>query len=133
MDKATNTPNVLDRLSSCILDRSICLFLSSTISFAVLSISQNAYVILSITYFLVEFLYFCIFQKISKNTIGKLVFGIKVRNTKGEVPSYTRLFLRWFLWWISIMCGGLLHITIFFTPERKTLYEMFSGTKTVFI
>jgi uncharacterized RDD family membrane protein YckC len=80
-------------------------------------------------FFLVDFLYFFSVQGVTGYTLGGAVFGIIVAKKGGGKADPLKLFVRWFMFWASIFMFGLAQVTVFFNPERKTLYDLVSGTE----
>lgn len=89
----------------------------------------------SIVYILVFYVYFLLMTKFFNQTIGKMIFGLKVIRADGEPLKWPDLifreivgrFLHRVFWFTSF-----LYISVAFTPEKKGIHDMIADTRVVF-
>lgn len=110
-------------------DRAFTLFFTSTVLELLGTIGWKPSFLISLEFFLlVDFVYFCPAQWLAGGTLGGILFGVRVVK-KGRGADPTRLIARWFIFWLSIFMFGLAQLMAALNPERKTLYDLLSGTR----
>ncbi len=87
------------------------------------------YTLLTATVF---YLYFVIMTKLWSQTIGKIIFGIKVIAKDGSKPSWgTVIFREWIGRLISIIPMNLPYLVVAFTPKKQALHDFIADTLVV--
>jgi uncharacterized RDD family membrane protein YckC len=64
-------------------------------------------------------------------TIGKILFGLRVVDTAGRAPGYGRALLRGILGALASLAAGLGLATMFLDPARRALHDRLCGTRVV--
>jgi len=72
--------------------------------------------------------YFTFFMGWIGRTPGKALLGLDVRRTDGGPMTYTRAFLRWVGYLVSITFAGLGFLWIFFDERKRGWHDYLSGT-----
>lgn len=93
----------------------------------------NMFAPLSIASAIIFYLYFVLMTKYFKQTLGKMVFGIKVVDLKNDQLSWgTILFREWIGRFISatIVIG---YIIVAFLPKKQGLHDLFSDTTVIHV
>ncbi|MGX6443045.1 RDD family protein [Neobacillus sp. K501] len=93
----------------------------------------NMFAPFSIASAIIFYLYFVLMTKYFKQTIGKMVFGIKVIDLKKDQLSWgTILFREWIGRFISvtIVIG---YIIVAFLPKKQGLHDLFSDTTVIHV
>ncbi|XJZ29122.1 RDD family protein [Bacillota bacterium Lsc_1132] len=91
----------------------------------------NMFAPISIVTAIVFYLYFVLMTKFFGQTLGKMVFGLKVVNLKsGPLTWGTVLFREWIGRFISstIIVG---YIIVAFMPKKQGLHDLFADTSVV--
>ena len=92
---------------------------------------KNFFMTLVLTYFaglIIEVAYFTFFYGYSGQTIGKMVCGLKVVSSKGELISYRRAFLRWIGYQISFYIFFLGFFWIAVDPKKQGWHDKIAKT-----
>jgi uncharacterized RDD family membrane protein YckC len=77
------------------------------------------------------YLYFVLMTKFLGQTLGKMAFGIKVINLKGNTLSWgTVLFREWIGRFISSAIV-ILYIVVAFLPKKQGLHDLFADTTVI--
>lgn len=81
---------------------------------------------------IVFYLYFVLMTKYLGQTIGKMVFGLKVISLKEDGPLSwsTIMFREWIGRYISATVQ-LLYVVVAFTPKKQGLHDMFAETAVI--
>jgi uncharacterized RDD family membrane protein YckC len=80
---------------------------------------------------IVFYLYFVLMTKYFGQTLGKMVFGLRVINLKGEKLSWgTVLFREWIGRFISITLV-IAYVVVAFLPKKQGLHDLFADTAVV--
>ncbi len=93
----------------------------------------NLFAPISIASAIIFYLYFVLMTKFFKQTLGKMVFGLKVVDLKGDPLTWgTILFREWVGRFISatIVVG---YIVVAFLPKKQGLHDLFSDTTVVHV
>lgn len=93
----------------------------------------NMFAPISFTSAIIFYLYFVLMTKFFKQTLGKMVFGLKVVGLKGDPLTWgTILFREWIGRFISatIVVG---YIVVAFLPKKQGLHDLFSDTTVVHV
>lgn len=93
----------------------------------------NMFAPFSIASAIIFYLYFVLMTKYFKQTLGKMVFGIKVIDLKKDQLSWgTILFREWIGRFISatIVIG---YIIVAFLPKKQGLHDLFSDTTVIHV
>lgn len=93
----------------------------------------NMFAPISIASALIFYLYFVMMTKYFNQTLGKMVFGIKVVDLKGNPLSWgTILFREWIGRFISatVLVG---YIIVAFLPKKQGLHDLFTDTSVIHI
>ncbi|MCM3587886.1 RDD family protein [Mesobacillus maritimus] len=94
-------------------------------------VEQNMFTPIAIATALTFYLYFVLMTKFLGQTLGKMVFGIKVVNLKGETLSWgTILFREWIGRFISSTIL-ITYIIVAFLPKKQGLHDLFADTSVV--
>ena len=94
-------------------------------------VEQNMFTPIAIATALTFYLYFVLMTKFFGQTLGKMVFGIKVVNLKGETLSWgTILFREWIGRFISSTIL-ITYIIVAFLPKKQGLHDLFAETSVV--
>jgi uncharacterized RDD family membrane protein YckC len=64
-------------------------------------------------------------------TLGKIVLGLRVVDSRGQPPGYFRAFLRAVVGVVSGLAAALGFATALFDPLRRTLHDRLLGTRVV--
>jgi uncharacterized RDD family membrane protein YckC len=102
--------------------------------FRILDISLNEYSIfapISIVTAIIFYAYFVLMTRFFNQTLGKMVFGIKVVDLEGNHLSWrTILFREWIGRFISatLIVG---YVIVAFLPKKQGLHDLFSDTTVV--
>jgi len=99
-----------------------------------ISLSEfNMFAPISIASAVIFYLYFVLMTKYFKQTLGKMVFGIKVVNLKNNELSWgTILFREWIGRFISatVIIG---YIIVAFLPKKQGLHDIFTDTTVIHV
>jgi uncharacterized RDD family membrane protein YckC len=80
---------------------------------------------------IVFYLYFVLMTKYFGQTLGKMIFGLKVVSLKGEKLSWgTVLFREWIGRFISITLV-IAYVVVAFLPKKQGLHDLFADTAVV--
>ncbi|MCT2343008.1 RDD family protein [Niallia taxi] len=80
---------------------------------------------------LVFYLYFVLMTKYFKQTLGKMIFGLKVIPLKNEVLTWdTVIFREWIGRFISASIW-ILYAVVAFQPKKQGLHDLFADTAVV--
>ena len=93
----------------------------------------NMFAPISIASAIIFYLYFVLMTKYFNQTIGKMVFGIKVIDLKSEKLSWgTILFREWIGRFISatVVVG---YIIVAFLPKKQGLHDLFTDTSVIHV
>jgi uncharacterized RDD family membrane protein YckC len=93
----------------------------------------NMFAPISIASAVVFYLYFVLMTKYFNQTLGKMVFGLKVIDLKGETLSWgTILFREWIGRFISatVFVG---YIIVAFLPKKQGLHDLFTETTVIHV
>ncbi|WP_175492804.1 RDD family protein [Bacillus sp. OK048] len=93
----------------------------------------NMFAPISIASAIIFYLYFVLMTKYFNQTLGKMVFGIKVIDLKSEKLSWgTILFREWIGRFISItVVVG--YIIVAFLPKKQGLHDLFTDTSVIHV
>lgn len=134
----------LKRLAAFVVDAAILLgVLSLFLGGALLALSSDGYgwshlktpegiSALFVPFYLLGLLvslgYFTFFVGWSSRTPGKALLQLDVRRTDGGEMSYSRAFLRWVGYLVSITFAGLGFLWVFFDERKRGWHDYLSGT-----
>lgn len=93
----------------------------------------NMFAPISIASAIIFYLYFVLMTKFFNQTLGKMVFGIKVVDLKNDQLSWgTILFREWIGRFISatIVIG---YIIVAFLPKKQGLHDLFTDTSVIHV
>ena len=93
----------------------------------------NMFAPISIASAIIFYLYFVLMTKYFNQTLGKMVFGIKVIDLKSEKLSWsTILFREWIGRFISatVVVG---YIIVAFLPKKQGLHDLFTDTSVIHV
>lgn len=93
----------------------------------------NMFAPISIASALIFYLYFVLMTKYFNQTLGKMVFGLKVVDLKGGKLSWgTILFREWIGRFISVtvIIG---YIIVAFLPKKQGLHDLFTNTTVIHV
>ena len=93
----------------------------------------NMFAPISIASAIIFYLYFVLMTKYFNQTIGKMVFGIKVIDLKNDKLSWgTILFREWIGRFISatVVIG---YIIVAFLPKKQGLHDLFTETSVIHV
>jgi len=94
----------------------------------------NMFAPVSIASAVIFYLYFVLMTKYFKQTLGKMVFGIKVINLKnGELSWGTILFREWIGRFISGTILFIGYIIVAFLPKKQGLHDLFTDTTVIHV
>jgi uncharacterized RDD family membrane protein YckC len=96
-------------------------------------IEFNMFAPISIASAIVFYLYFVLMTKYFNQTLGKMVFGIKVIDLKNDKLSWgTILFREWIGRFISatVVIG---YIIVAFLPKKQGLHDLFTDTSVIHV
>ncbi|WLV24467.1 RDD family protein [Aciduricibacillus chroicocephali] len=83
---------------------------------------------------IVLYLYFLLMTKFSSQTLGKMIFGIKVIRKDGNLPSWSDLVFREivgrFLHRVLVVTN-LLYIVVGFAERKKGIHDMIADTRVI--
>ncbi|MEH7176503.1 RDD family protein [Neobacillus vireti] len=102
-------------------------------SFGIPLVEFNIFAPISIASAIIFYLYFVLMTKYFKQTLGKMVFGIKVIDLKNDKLSWgTVLFREWIGRFISatVVVG---YIIVAFLPKKQGLHDLFTDTSVVHV
>lgn len=83
--------------------------------------------------FLVTFGFFTFFWRRTGQTLGMQAWRIRIQNTDGTAISLTQSLLRFFSGGFSLICLGLGHFWMLFSPARRTWPDRFSDSEVVYV
>jgi len=75
--------------------------------------------------------YFIVLIGRDGQTFGKKVMGIKVIVADGNIPGYTKAFIRYIGYFISSLLLGLGYLLILFHKDRQALHDVIAGTYVI--
>jgi uncharacterized RDD family membrane protein YckC len=93
----------------------------------------NMFAPISVASAIIFYLYFVLMTKYFNQTLGKMVFGIKVIDLKNEKLSWgTILFREWIGRFISatVVIG---YIIVAFLPKKQGLHDLFTDTSVIHV
>ena len=93
----------------------------------------NMFAPISIASAVIFYLYFVLMTKYFNQTLGKMVFGLKVVDLKSEQLSWgTILFREWIGRFISatVVVG---YIIVAFLPKKQGLHDLFTDTTVIHV
>lgn len=102
-------------------------------SFEIPLVEFNMFAPISIASAIIFYLYFVLMTKYFQQTLGKMVFGIKVIDLKSENISWgTILFREWIGRFISatVVVG---YIIVAFLPKKQGLHDLFTDTTVIHV
>lgn len=80
---------------------------------------------------LVFYLYFVLLTKWFGQTLGKMVFGLKVVSLKGDKLDWvTVIFREWIGRYISVKIW-ILYLVVGFTPKKQGIHDLFADTTVI--
>ncbi|MDQ0178455.1 RDD family protein [Bacillus chungangensis] len=84
---------------------------------------------ITITHAVVFYLYFILMTKLTGQTVGKIIFGLKVVSLKKEKLTWgTVIFRELFGRYISSTFFNLLYIIVAFVPKKQGIHDSFADT-----
>lgn len=96
---------------------------------------NNGSVLFSLAGFLtglVFFAYFAVMTKITNQTLGKMVVGVKVVSIHGDSLSWSTIIFREVIGrFISKALFGLVYIWVAFSPDKQGVHDYFADTWVV--
>ncbi len=93
----------------------------------------------SVLYAIVFFLYFALMTRYFQQTLGKMIFGIRVISTNGANLTWSQLFFREgvgrFLQHAPLLgnLNGLAYLVVACTPKKQGIHDLFAETYVVHI
>lgn len=85
----------------------------------------------SIGYALVFFLYFILMTKFMKQTLGKMIFGLKVVSLKQNSLSWGTIIFREFIGRFISKTVWITYALVGFLPKKQGLHDLFADTTVV--
>ena len=76
-------------------------------------------------------LYYTLMTASTGQTLGKMVFNLKVVQTDGSPLSILRSFLRWLSYFLSTIPLGLGYLFPAFQKDKRALHDLACGTKVI--
>lgn len=83
--------------------------------------------------FLVTFGFFTFFWRRTGQTLGMQAWRIRIQNSDGRAITLTQSLMRFFCGAFSLVCLGLGHFWMLFSPSRKTWPDSFSESEVVYV
>lgn len=83
--------------------------------------------------FLVTFGFFTFFWRRTGQTLGMQAWRIRIQNSDGRAISMTQSLMRFFCGAFSLVCLGLGHFWMLFSPSKKTWPDSFSESEVVYV
>ncbi|WP_051206534.1 RDD family protein [Oceanospirillum maris] len=83
--------------------------------------------------FLITFGFFAFFWLRTGQTLGMLAWRIRIQNANGHSISMTQALMRFFSGAFSLICLGLGHFWMLFTPAKQTWPDRFSDSEVVYV
>ncbi|MFG1488722.1 RDD family protein [Oceanospirillum sp. HFRX-1_2] len=83
--------------------------------------------------FLVTFGFFTFFWRRTGQTLGMQAWRIRIQNSDGRAISLTQSLMRFFCGALSLVCLGLGHFWMLFSPSGKTWPDSFSESEVVYV
>ena len=77
--------------------------------------------------------FFAYFWRKSGQTLGMKTWRMKIINQDNRYPSYKQGFIRCFLAALSLLVFGIGYWWVLTNPERQTLHDQLSKTKTIVV
>jgi uncharacterized RDD family membrane protein YckC len=74
--------------------------------------------------------FFCYFWHNSGQTLGMKTWRLRITTAQLQLPSYQQCLLRCLLAPVSLLCLGAGYWWLYAHPERQTLHDSISGTRT---
>lgn len=91
----------------------------------------NMFAPISIVTAIIFYLYFVLMTKFFGQTLGKMVFGLKVVSLKGQKPTWSAiLFREWIGRFISVTIW-ISYIIVAFLPKKQGLHDLFAETTVI--
>ncbi|HRH42357.1 MAG TPA: RDD family protein [Pyrinomonadaceae bacterium] len=76
---------------------------------------------------------FMIFPMFAGQSLGKMLTGLRVVKSNGEIPSFKNLILRHFLGYpITILTGGLGFLFCILNSKGRALHDYIAGTELIY-
>lgn len=84
---------------------------------------------------LVFYIYFLLMTKLFGQTLGKMIFGLKVIREDGEVLQWSDLFFREVIGRFIQNVGflKLLYLVVAFTDQKQGIHDMFGHTRVIHV
>lgn len=87
---------------------------------------------ITITHAVVFYLYFVLMTKLMGQTVGKMIFGLKVVSLKEEKLTWgTVIFRELFGRYISSTFFNLLYIVVAFVPKKQGIHDLLADTTVI--
>ncbi|WP_086479663.1 RDD family protein [Oceanospirillum sanctuarii] len=83
--------------------------------------------------FLVTFGFFTFFWRRTGQTLGMQAWRIRIQNSDGRAITLTQSLMRFFCGAFSLVCLGLGHFWMLFSPSKKTWPDSFSESEVVYV
>lgn len=83
--------------------------------------------------FLVTFSFFTFFWRRTGQTLGMQAWRIRIQNSDGRAITLTQSLMRFFSGAFSLICLGLGHFWMLFSPSKKTWPDSFSESEVVYV
>ncbi|MGM8213167.1 RDD family protein [Virgibacillus sp. W0430] len=83
-----------------------------------------------------SYIYFLIMTKLYGQTVGKMIFGLRVINENNEPLTWSDLFFREVIGRFIhrvIFITAILYLVVAFTSEKQGIHDMFGNTRVVHI
>lgn len=83
--------------------------------------------------FLVTFGFFTFFWRRTGQTLGMQAWRIRIQNNNGRAISMTQALMRFFAGAFSLICLGIGHFWMLFSPSKRTWPDSFSESEVVYV
>jgi uncharacterized RDD family membrane protein YckC len=77
--------------------------------------------------------FFCYFWRKSGQTLGMKTWRMKIINEENRYPTYSQGFIRCLIAPFSLLLLGVGYWWVFSNPERQTLHDQLSKTRTILV
>ena len=80
----------------------------------------------------ISLLYYSLMTSKKGQTLGKMVFNLKVVDAEGSAPSFKSSLIRWFSYALSALPIYIGYILAAFNGEKRALHDYLAGTRVVY-